>query len=130
MVGGLVLGRHGVGRGRHFASRFDRWRGLELTSARKRLQLARSLEGVVDELRGPVRLPGASPLNRVALRPHEQDITALAERLAALDRPVAAPGMRFAHELVADGGSPLYDPAAAGEIHAVLARVLGALEPR
>ena len=129
-VGRLRLGSHGVRSGGHFASRLDRWRGLELTSARKRLQLARSLEGVVDELRGPVRLPGASPLNRVDLQRHQQDLTALADRLAALDRPVTESGMRFAHELVADGGSPLYDRAAAGEIHAVLARVLSALEPR
>jgi len=129
-VGRLRPGSLSARRGRHFASRLDRWRGLELTSARKRLQLARSLAGVVDELRGPVRLPGASPLNRSALRPHEQELSALAERLAALDCPVTESGMRFAHELVADGGSPLYDRAAAGEIHAVLARVLGALEPR
>ena len=112
LVGRLQSGTHGVRRGSHFATRFDRWRGLELTSARKRLQLVRSLEGVVCELRGPVRLPGASPLNRVGLRPYEQELSALAERLAALDRPVRERGVRLVHELVTDGGSPLYDRAA------------------
>ena len=38
--------------------------------------------------------------------------------------------MRLVHALVTDGGSPLYDRAAAGQIPAVLARVLDALEPR
>jgi hypothetical protein len=128
MVGRLRFSRSGVRR-RHFASRIDRWRGLELTSARKRLQLARSLEDVVDELHGPVRLPGASPLNRVGLQSHEQELAALVARLAALDRPVTESGMRLVNALVTDGGSPLYDREAAGEIPAVLARVLDALEP-
>ena len=129
MVGRLRFSRDGVRRG-HFASRFDGWRGLELTSARKRLQLAHSLEDVIHDLHGPVRLPGASPLNPVDLRPHEQELSALVARLAALDRPVTERGMRLVHALVTDGGSPLYDRAAAGEISAVLARVLDTLEPR
>jgi len=128
MVGRLRFSRSGVRR-RHFASRLDRWRGLELTSARKRLQLAHSLEGVVHELHGPVRLPGASPLNRVGLEPHEQELSALAARLAALDRPVTERGMRLVHALVTDGGSPLYDRTAAAEISVILAHVLDALEP-
>jgi hypothetical protein len=72
---GRLLRRHGVRRASYFVSRFDRWRGVELTSARKRLQLARSLEGAVRELHGPVRLPGASPLNRIGPRPHEQELS-------------------------------------------------------
>lgn len=130
MVGRLRLGRGGVRRARHFASRVDRWRGLDLRSAQKRLQLARSLEGVVHELRGPVRLPGASPLNRIGLRPYGQELSGLAERLAALDRPVTERGMRLVHELVTDGGSPLYDRAAENQIPTVLAGVLDELEPR
>lgn len=128
-LGRLRLGNHGACRGR-FASRGDRWRHLELTSTRKRRQLAHSLEGVVHELDGPARLPGASPLNRVGLHRHEKELAVLAERLAALDRPVTASGMRLAHELLADGGSPLYDRAAEDEISGALAHILDALEPR
>jgi hypothetical protein len=127
---GRLLGRHGVRRASYFASRFDRWRGIEATSARKRLQLARSVDGVVRELHGPVRLPGASPLNRIGLRPHEQELSALAERLADLDRPVTVSGVRAVHALVTDGGSPLYDRAAEGAISDVLTDVRDLLEPR
>ncbi len=130
MAGRLRLGRGGVRGARYFASRVDRWRGLELRSTRKRLQLARSLEGVVHELHGPARLPGASPLNRVGLRTHEQELSVLAERLAALDRPVSESGMRAVHELVTDGGSPLYDRAAEDMISPALGAVLDSLEPR
>jgi hypothetical protein len=122
---GTLLGRRGVRRASYFASRFDRWHRIEATSARKRLQLARS-RGVVHELRGPVRLPGASPLNRVGLRPHGQELSAL----AGLDRPVTVSGMRAVHALVTDGGSPLFDRAAEGEISDVLGDVRALLEPR
>jgi hypothetical protein len=54
----------------------------------------------------------------------------IAERLAALDRPVTESGMRLVHEIVTDGGSPLYDRAAEGEIVPVPAGVLAGLEPR
>ena len=81
------------------------------------------------ELEGPVRLPGASPLNRIGLRSHEEELSALVDRLAAFDRPVTESGMRLVHELVTDGGSPLYDRTVESEIHAVLARVLDVLEP-
>jgi hypothetical protein len=97
---------------------------------RKRRQLARSVDGIVRELHGPVRLPGASPLNRVGLRRYEQELSALTERLADLDRPVTVSGMRAVHALVTDGGSPLYDRAAEGEISETLADVLDLLEPR
>ena len=99
-------------------------------SARRRLQLAHSLEGVVRELHAPVRLPGASPLNRVGLRPHEAEILALAGRLADLDRPVTSAGLSLVHRFVTDGGSPLYDRAAEGAISDVLTDVRDLLEPR
>jgi hypothetical protein len=101
-----------------------------LTSARKRLQLARSLDGVVRELRGPVRLPGASPLNRSGMRANVQEVSAVAERLAYLDRPVTVSGVRAVHALVTDGGSPFYDRAAEGAISDVLTDVRDLLEPR
>ena len=69
----------------------------------KRRQLAKSLDGVVRELRGPVRLPGASPLNRVGMCPYE-------------------------HELVSYGGSPLYDRTRVGALPATIERILATLE--
>jgi hypothetical protein len=95
----------------------------------KRRQLARSLDGVVRELRGPVRLPGASPLNRVGLRPYERELAALAARVGDLDRPVARRGLRLVNELVSHGGSPLYDRSHARDVPAAIATILAALEP-
>jgi hypothetical protein len=96
----------------------------------KRRQLAKSLDGVVRELRGPLRLPGASPLNRVALRPYERELATLAARLGDTDRPVTARGLRLVNELVTNGGSPLYDRARVGVLPATIDRILGALEPQ
>jgi hypothetical protein len=96
----------------------------------KRRQLAKSLDGVVRELRGPLRLPGASPLNRVALLPYEPDLAALAARLGDSDRPVSARGLRLVNELVTHGGSPLYDRSRVDVLPATIEQILAALEPR
>ena len=96
----------------------------------KRRQLAKSLDGLVRELRGPVRLPGASPLNHVGLRPYEHELATLAERLGDTDRPVSARGLRLVNELVSYGGSPLYDRTLVGALPATIERILGALELR
>ncbi len=99
-------------------------------SARRRLQLARSLEGVVRELHAPVRLPGASPLNRVGLRPYEAEILSLAGRLADLERPVTSAGMSLVQKFVTDGGSPLYDRSCVDAVPQMVDAILDALEPR
>ena len=65
------------------------WRVEELTSRPERRLLARSLRGAVSDL-SPGRLAGASPMNRIALRPHASLLAAVAERLADPERPVAA----------------------------------------
>ena len=96
----------------------------------KRRQLAKSLAGVVRELRGPLRLPGASPLNRVGLRPYERQLAALAARLGDTDRPVGRRGLRLVNELVTNGGSPLYDRSRAGVFPATIDRILAELEPQ
>jgi hypothetical protein len=96
----------------------------------KRRQLARSLDGVVRELRGPVRLPGASPLNRVGLRPYQRELAALAARVGDLERPVTTRGLRLVDQLVSHGGSPLYDRSQARAVPETLERILAALEPR
>ena len=94
----------------------------------KRRQLARSLDGVVRELRGPVRLPGASPLNRIGLRPYESQLAALAARMGDLDRPVSARGLRLVNELVCNGASPLYDRSRTDFVPETVDRILAALD--
>ena len=109
------------------ASTLLTWRAAELASARERRLLARSLNGIVRELDAN-RLPGSSPLNRIALRPHADRIAAIADRLAQLERPVAVLGILLIHDLLSDGGSPLYDRRRVEEISGTLASILDALE--
>jgi hypothetical protein len=83
------------------------WRIQELVSERERLRLARSVRGVLKDL-SATRLPGASPLNRVALRPHASLLAALADRLANLEYTVRAPGILAVRRLLTDPDGPLY----------------------
>ena len=85
------------------------WRIAELTASRERRLLARSLRAVVGDLSSP-RLSSAVPLNRVALRPHANELLELAERLDALERPVSACGILHVQRLITSPGSPLYAP--------------------
>ncbi len=114
-----------------------RWRVEELTCPRERRLLARSVRGVVADL-SPGRLPGASPLNRVALRPHADLLAALADRLSDLDRPVVARGILGVHRLVTDPSSVLYArpeldecgaSAASNDVARVLRAAIERLEP-
>ena len=83
------------------------WRVEELTSRPERRLLARSLRGAVSDL-SPGRLAGASPMNRIALRPHASLLAAVAERLADPERPVAATDVLAVHELLTSPDSVLY----------------------
>jgi hypothetical protein len=74
---------------------------------RERLKLGRSVRGIVDAL-SPRRLPGASPLNRVALRPFRAELIALADRLDDLERPVSAFGVVGVRRLLTDPDGVLY----------------------
>jgi hypothetical protein len=85
------------------------WRSTELTSERQRLALAGMFRRTVRDL-SPSRMPGASPLNRIAARPHAHLLLQLADRLAELDRPVTARGTLLAHDLLTSPDSPLYAP--------------------
>ena len=83
------------------------WRVAELTSRRERRLLAISVRDIVPEL-SERRLPGASPLNRVALRPYRSELVELADRLDELDRPVSAAGVLAVRHLLTEPGSALY----------------------
>ena len=115
-------------RGR-ITGRFHVRRDADSKLVRKRLQLAHSLDGIVRELNGLLRLPGSSPLNRTGLRPYEGDIAALSARLAELERPVTRSGMKLAEEFLTNGGSPLYDRSVAAAVPKSVRTILAALEP-
>ena len=91
------------------AGRVDRfeWRVAEVTSTHERQLIARSLRGVMRELRSSA-LRSTVPLNRNAVRPHSAEIMALADRIADLERPVEPAGMIEVERLLTSPGSPLY----------------------
>jgi hypothetical protein len=103
------------------------WRSAELISDRHRTALARAVARTERDL-SPARLPGASPLNRVAARPHVDLFRRLAERLAALDRPVTPQAVLQVEELLTSGDSPLYARERANELRASLLDCLDALD--
>ena len=91
--------------------------------------LAGSLRALVADL-SPGRLPGASPVNRAALRPQADLLLALADRLERRDGPVTPKGMLLVRELLADGGGPLYLYGDTERLPAELARIHDALDGR
>jgi hypothetical protein len=108
-------------------SSFARWRAGELTSERHRIALARSVARTERDL-SPVLLPGASPLNRIAARPHADLFLRLAERLAALERPVSPQAVLQVEELLTSPESPLYARQHARELRASLLACLAAVD--
>jgi hypothetical protein len=105
----------------------DVWREQELTSARERRSLARSVLGIVDEINARC-LPSAAPLNRAALRPYSPQLTELADRLADVGRPVSGCGILHLRDLLSDGGSPLYYGGDPEGLETALGRVRAELE--
>ncbi len=103
------------------------WRAQELVSTKSRLDLAHALRTLVRDA-SPRYLPSASPLNRVAVRAESQTLVALADRLAELDRPVAARGIVLLHRLLTDPSGPLYDTERAEGLASHLARARRSLE--
>jgi hypothetical protein len=83
------------------------WRIEELTSPRERKVLGGSIHSVVRELEAR-RPPIGSLVNRRALYPHRRLLSALADRLAAMGRPVSASGMLAVQHLLTLPDSPLY----------------------
>jgi hypothetical protein len=104
------------------------WRAAELTRDDHRLGVADGLDRILREL-DPAKLPGASPLNRVAARAHRDLLLQLRARLADLSAPVEARGVLTAEWLVGDVTSPLYDRSRADTLPRALTRTIAALEP-
>ena len=102
-------------------------RDVEVASARRRRSLAKSLQGIIRSL-DPKLLPGASPLNRRGLWLYLPEIRTLASRVGDFDRPVSRRGLQLVHNLLTDGGSPLYDRDRIDEIPETVKHILFALE--
>lgn len=83
-------------------------RADQLTHPRTREALASSLErALADADQARPSLSAAIPVRRSAIRSARWELVALIERLRA-PTPVWAQGLALVSELVADGGSPLY----------------------
>jgi hypothetical protein len=123
----LADGELRLGRRPYLRPALVSWRSAELISDRHRIGLARAVARTERDL-SPATLPGASPLNRVAARPHLDLFRRLAERLAALDRPVAPRAVLQVEELLTSADSPLYARERAGELRARLLDCLDALD--
>ena len=83
------------------------WRIRELTSLPSASAWRARFAALSEDL-SPTRLPGASPLNRVALRPHASLLVDLADRLDDIDRPIAATGILAVRRILTDPDGPLY----------------------
>src|SRR4249919_123896 len=90
-----------------WASPFLAWRVNEVVARKNRLDLARSVRGAVRDA-DPRYLPGASPLNRGAVRTESELLLQVAERLEDVDAPVAPRGVLLVERLLVDGYGPLY----------------------
>jgi hypothetical protein len=117
-----------LGRTPYFQPALVSWRSAELISEHHRIGLARSVARTVRDL-SPVTLPGASPLNRIAARPHLDLFRLLAERIGDFDRPVEPRGVLLVQDLLASSDSPLYARERADELRGRLLACLNALEP-
>jgi hypothetical protein len=94
---------------------------------RERLMLGSSVREIVDAL-SPRRLPGASPLNRVALRPYCAELIAIADRLDNLERPVSGAGVLAVRRMLTEPDGVLYARPFVGDIGRELAAVVRRLE--
>jgi hypothetical protein len=102
------------------------WRSDELTSDQHRLALAHTLVQLERDL-SPARLPGASPLNRVAARPQVDLIRRIEARLEALDLPVRPQAVLQLEDLLTLPESPLYSRERAAALRTSLLDTLAAL---
>ncbi len=103
------------------------WRRDELVVDKHRLLLGRALTDVVhasDER----FLPGASPLDRGAVRECRAQLLELASRLCDLDRPVMPRGVLLVERLLADTSGPLFSRGGTRLLSLELTRTRRALE--
>jgi len=83
------------------------WRVEELLDDESRTDLGRAVCGIVHAADERL-LPGASPLDRVAVRACRSELLELASRLHDLGTTVRARGVLLVAHLLEDGSGPLY----------------------
>ena len=103
------------------------WRTQELVAEESRVELGRSLTDVVHAVDERL-LPGASPLNRTAIRARRAQLLELAARVFDLPRPVAPRGILLVERLLYDGSGPLYDGSRPNKLRAEIERARAALD--
>ena len=104
------------------------WRAGELCGTEEREHLAAMLRRV-ERSADASQMPGATPLNRAAVRASNGELQALADRLTAAE-PVSARGMILARRLLDDPAGPLYDRDRADDLGPRLREALRALDDR
>lgn len=103
------------------------WRANELVADKNRRELARSLRAAIRDADARY-LPGASPLNRLAVRAEAGALEEIASRLAAVEHDVSARGVVHVERLLTDGASPLYGSGDSDALGDELDRILEVLE--
>jgi hypothetical protein len=103
------------------------WRTEELVSDVHRLAIGRELTAVVHAADERL-LPGASPLDRGAVREARAVLLELASRLFDLERPVLPRGVLLAERLLAGSRGPLFAQRGAGTVHESADAALRALD--
>jgi hypothetical protein len=103
------------------------WRSEELTTLASRRVLAHEIERLV-RASNHASLPNAVPVNRPLVRAHEDDLRALAERLADPTRNVSARGVLLVRVLLGDPEGPLYERERSDDLAGELERIARALD--
>jgi hypothetical protein len=103
------------------------WRAAELVADENRIDLARSLTGVVHAADERL-LPAASPIARAAVRACRPQLLAVAARLFEVSKPVPPRGVLLVERLLTDGSGPLYGRGDAERLLAAATNVLAVLE--
>lgn len=103
------------------------WRVEEIVAEENRVDLGRSLTDVVHSADERL-LPGASPVDRSAVRVCRAQLLDLASRLHNLDNPVSPRGVLLVEHLLVDGTGPLYGKKDPVRLRRVLEEVRQALD--
>ena len=103
------------------------WRIEELVDDENRIDLGRAVTGVVHAADERL-LPGASPLDRSAVRACRSELLELASRLYDLNTPVRARGVLLVERVLEDGSGPLYGRRDPVRLRAALVDVRGELD--
>jgi hypothetical protein len=102
------------------------WRSAELVALDHRVELARRLIDMIHAADGRL-LPGASPVDRVAVRATRPQLLEVAARVCDTERPVTPRGVVLLVRLLDDG--TFFGVDRSTQLRAELAAVREALEP-